>query len=57
MITLFEEAKAIAPPEPPSPIIIEIFGKQIGNHSRSAIGVAGLPMNFAIEIEGELEIE
>ena len=26
MITLFEEAKAIAPPDPPSPIIIEIFG-------------------------------
>ena len=26
MITLFEEAKAIAPPEPPSPIMIEMFG-------------------------------
>ena len=26
MITLFDEAKAIAPPEPPSPIIIDIFG-------------------------------
>ena len=26
MITLFEEAKAIAPPEPPSPIIIDMFG-------------------------------
>ena len=26
MITLFEDANAIAPPEPPSPIIIEIFG-------------------------------
>ena len=37
--------------------MFEIFGKQIGKHSRSAIGVAGLPMNFAIEIEGELEIE
>ena len=35
MITLFEDAKAIAPPEPPSPIIIEIFGtvndKEIDN--------------------------
>jgi enamine deaminase RidA (YjgF/YER057c/UK114 family) len=40
-----------------SDLIIEVFGKQIGKHSRSAIGVAGLPMNFAIEIEGELEIE
>ena len=26
MITLFEDAKAIAPPDPPSPIIIEILG-------------------------------
>ena len=26
IITLFEDAKAIAPPEPPSPIIIEMFG-------------------------------
>ena len=26
MITLFDDAKAIAPPEPPSPIIIEMFG-------------------------------
>ena len=26
MITLFDEAKAIAPPDPPSPIIIEMFG-------------------------------
>ena len=25
-MTLFDEAKAIAPPDPPSPIIIEIFG-------------------------------
>jgi enamine deaminase RidA (YjgF/YER057c/UK114 family) len=40
-----------------SDLIIDIFGKNIGNHARSAIGVAGLPMNFAIEIEGELEIQ
>ena len=26
MITLFDDANAIAPPDPPSPIIIEIFG-------------------------------
>ena len=26
IITLLEDAKAIAPPEPPSPIMIEIFG-------------------------------
>ena len=39
-----------------SDLIIKIFGEDIGRHSRSAIGVAGLPMNFAIEIEAELEI-
>ena len=27
-MTLFDDAKAIAPPLPPSPIIIEIFGTQ-----------------------------
>ena len=37
-----------------SDLIIEVFGPDIGRHSRSAIGVAGLPMNFAIEIEGEV---
>ena len=26
MITLLDEANAIAPPEPPSPMIIEMFG-------------------------------
>ena len=26
IITLFEDAKAIAPPDPPSPIIIDIVG-------------------------------
>ena len=37
-----------------SDLIIEVFGADIGRHARSAIGVAGLPMNFAIEIESEL---
>ncbi|MEM7523716.1 MAG: RidA family protein [Pseudomonadota bacterium] len=37
-----------------SNLIVEVFGPDIGRHARSAIGVAGLPMNFAIEIEGEL---
>jgi enamine deaminase RidA (YjgF/YER057c/UK114 family) len=37
-----------------SDLIIEVFGADAGRHARSAIGVAGLPMNFAIEIEGEV---
>ena len=40
-----------------SELILEVFGSDTGKHSRSAIGVAGLPMNLAIEIEGEVLIE
>lgn len=39
-----------------SDLIVEVFGPQIGRHARSAIGVAGLPMGFAMEIEGEVLI-
>ncbi len=37
-----------------SDLIIEVFGSDVGRHARSAIGVAGLPMNFAMEIEAEV---
>ena len=37
-----------------SDLIIDVFGKNVGAHARSAIGTAGLPMNFAIVIEGEV---
>ena len=39
-----------------SDLIIDVFGRDVGRHSRSAIGVAGLPMGFAMEIEGEVLI-
>jgi len=39
-----------------SDLIIEVFGPDIGRHARSAIGVSGLPMGFAMEIEGEVLI-
>jgi enamine deaminase RidA (YjgF/YER057c/UK114 family) len=39
-----------------SDLIIDVFGPEIGRHARSAIGVAGLPMNFALEIEAEVEL-
>ncbi|QBY01526.1 RidA family protein [Rhodophyticola sp. CCM32] len=39
-----------------SDLILDVFGAGIGRHARSAIGVAGLPMNFAIEVEAELLI-
>ena len=39
-----------------SDLIIEVFGKDVGRHARSAIGVYGLPLGFAMEIEGEVLI-
>ena len=37
-----------------SDLLIAVFGPEIGRHARSAVGVAGLPLGFAMEIEGEL---
>ena len=39
-----------------SDLIVEVFGPDVGRHARSAIGVAGLPLGFAMEIEGEVLI-
>ena len=39
-----------------SDLIVEVFGPDVGKHARSAIGVSGLPMNFAMEIEAEVAI-
>ena len=39
-----------------SELTIEIFGEDVGRHARSAIGVSGLPLEFAMEIEGEVLI-
>lgn len=35
-------------------LILEVFGPQVGAHARTAVGVAGLPLDFPIEIEAEL---
>ena len=37
-----------------SDLVLEVVGPDVGRHARSAIGVAGLPMGFAMEIEGEV---
>lgn len=39
-----------------SDLIIEVFGPEIGTHSRSAVGMAELPMDIPVEIEGEVLI-
>ncbi len=40
-----------------SDLILDVFGPEIGAHSRSAIGVAELPWNIPVEIEAEVEID
>ncbi len=37
-----------------SDLILAVFGLETGRHARSAIGVAGLPFDIAVEIEAEV---
>lgn len=39
-----------------SDLIVELYGPERGRHARAAIGVAELPFNMPVEIEGEVEI-
>ena len=39
-----------------SDLVLDVFGPDVGRHARSAIGTHGLPMNFAIEVEAEVQI-
>lgn len=39
-----------------SDLILELFGPEIGAHSRSAVGMEELPFNIPVEIEGEVEL-
>lgn len=39
-----------------SDLILDVFGPDIGAHSRSAVGLAELPFNIPVEIEGEVEL-
>lgn len=40
-----------------SDLVVEVFGPDIGAHSRSAVGLAGLPFGTPVEIEAEVEID
>jgi enamine deaminase RidA (YjgF/YER057c/UK114 family) len=40
-----------------SDLMVEVFGETIGKHARSAVGMAGLPVNIPVEIEMILEVE
>jgi enamine deaminase RidA (YjgF/YER057c/UK114 family) len=39
-----------------SELIITLFGPEVGAHTRSAVGMATLPLDIPVEIEAELEI-
>jgi enamine deaminase RidA (YjgF/YER057c/UK114 family) len=39
-----------------SDLILDLYGAEAGTHARSAIGVAELPLDIAVEIEAEVEI-
>jgi len=39
-----------------SDLILELFGPEVGGHARSAVGMAELPFNIPVEIEGEVAL-
>jgi enamine deaminase RidA (YjgF/YER057c/UK114 family) len=39
-----------------SDIILELFGSDVGGHGRSAVGLAELPFDIPVEIEGEVDV-
>jgi enamine deaminase RidA (YjgF/YER057c/UK114 family) len=39
-----------------SELILEVFGQDIGAHARSAVGMAQLPFDIPVEIEGEVQL-
>ncbi len=39
-----------------SELILDLFGPEVGAHSRSAVGLAELPWDIPVEIEGEVEL-
>ena len=40
-----------------SDLMVEVFGEANGKHTRSAVGMAGLPFNNAVEVEMIVEVE
>ena len=38
-----------------SDLILDLYGPTIGAHARSAVGLAELPFDIPVEIEGEIE--
>ncbi len=41
---------------PFSELILDLYGRAVGNHARTAIGVSTVPLNLPVVISAELEI-
>ncbi len=39
-----------------SDLILELYGPTVGAHARSAVGLAELPFNIPVEVEGEVVV-
>jgi len=39
-----------------SEVVLDVFGPAIGEHARTAIGVAALPLNLPVVVAAELQI-
>jgi enamine deaminase RidA (YjgF/YER057c/UK114 family) len=39
-----------------SDLILELFGPEVGAHSRTAVGMAELPFDIPVEIEAEVTL-
>jgi enamine deaminase RidA (YjgF/YER057c/UK114 family) len=40
-----------------SDLILELYGPEVGQHARSAVGMAELPFRIPVEVEAEVEID
>ena len=40
-----------------SDVIMEVFGKEVGYHARSAIGTNTLPLDMSVEVEAIVQIK
>ena len=40
-----------------SELILEVYGPEVGDHARSAVGMAELPLGLCVEIEALVEID
>ena len=40
-----------------SDLIMQVFGKEVGYHARSAIGTSTLPLDMSVEVEAIVQIK